>query len=80
MATTKIPNIKIRHVDDAYAIHIDPDRPGWEWRVLKHYQSPQKEKKNRFARVFCAVKSPLTRGQWEYGDTYIRDIGKRKIK
>jgi hypothetical protein len=62
---------KAREVDNPYEIYKNGD---WEWRVLKHYQSPEAEAKNPYARVFCAVKSPMTYGSWEYGDTYIKDI------
>jgi len=48
----------------------------WEWRVLKKYQSPDKEAVNPFARWFCAVKSPFTFGTFDYGDVYIADIMK----
>jgi hypothetical protein len=66
---------KTRKVDDPYEIY-DGSGPlsGWQWRVLKHYQSPENEKKNPYARVFCAVKSPLTYGEWEMGDVYCRNI------
>ena len=47
---------------------------GWEWRILKRYQSPDAGRANPYARWFVAVKSPLTYGSWEYGDTYIREI------
>ncbi len=46
----------------------------WEWRVLKKYQSPEKERLNPYARWYCGVKSPFTFGSFEYGDTYIKDI------
>ena len=46
----------------------------FEWRVLKTYQSKENEDKNQYARWYCAVKSPYTHDQWEYGDTYIKDI------
>lgn len=66
---------KTRKVDDPYEIYkgIGP-LAGWEWRVLKKWQSPSNEAKNPYARWFCAVKSPMTYGDWEYGDTYITDI------
>ena len=60
---------------------VDVDKPymtfkgnGFEWRVLKRYQFPQHEKKNNYARWYCAVRSPMTYGSWEYGDTYVSDI------
>lgn len=46
----------------------------WEWRVLKTYQTPEKEAQNPYARWFCAVKSPHTYGDWEYGDVYVSEI------
>ena len=46
----------------------------WEWRVLKKYQSEEKEKANPYARWFCAVKSPMTYGDYELGDVYVREI------
>lgn len=49
---------------------------GFEWRVLKRYQNPENEKKNQYARWHCAVRSPMTYGEWELGDVYISDIRK----
>lgn len=46
----------------------------WEWRVLKKYQSPEKEAANPYARWFCGVKSPYTYGEYELGDVYVADI------
>ena len=54
---------------------------GWEWRVLKKYQSPEKEALNPFARWMCYVTSPFC-PQGEMGDTYLSDIceaGARKV-
>lgn len=65
---------KMRDVDQPYAVFVDPRYEGWEWRVLKRYQSPEKEAFNVYARWLCAVKSPATDGDWEYGDTYVHDI------
>jgi len=62
---------KTRKLDNPYEIWVMGD---WEWRVLKKYQSPEKEQQNPYARWFCAVKSPMTFGSWDYGDTYIKDI------
>lgn len=67
---TKNIHGKKRPVEDPYYSFVDGE---WEWRVLKRYQSPEKEKQNPYARWFCAVKSPHTTG-WEYGDTYITEI------
>lgn len=61
---------------------IKADRPlevykngqGWTWKVWKHYQRPDLEAKNPYARVFCSVSSPFTYGGYDMGDTYISDI------
>lgn len=45
-----------------------------EWRVLKRYQTPDKERTNPFARWLVACKSDMTYGYWEYGDCYVSDI------
>jgi hypothetical protein len=65
-----------RPLDNPYETYKSGD---WEWKVLKHYQSPENEAKNKYARVFCAVKSPFTYGSYEYGDVYLRDIPKGEI-
>ena len=43
----------------------------WIWVVLQKYQ---KDDNKKHARWFCAVKSSMTYGNWEYGDTYVSDI------
>ena len=48
----------------------------WEWRVLKTYQRKDKEDGNQYARGFVAVRTPMTYGGWDMGDTYIKDIMK----
>jgi hypothetical protein len=70
----KNPCGKTVSVDEPYEIYKGFD--GWEWRVLKKYQTPHKEAENRFARWFCAVKSPFTHGSWEMGDVYAHDVRK----
>jgi hypothetical protein len=62
---------KTRKIDNPYEVWVVGD---WEWRVLKKYQSPEKEKENPYARWFCAVKSPMTWGNWEYGDVYVKEV------
>ena len=62
---------KSRDVSNLYEIWRAGD---WEWRVLKKYQSPDKEKENKYARWLCAVKSPYTFGGYDIGDTYVSDI------
>tara|TARA_R100000687_G_C6419817_1_gene150445 strand:+ start:133 stop:369 length:237 start_codon:yes stop_codon:yes gene_type:complete len=64
---------KSRDVNDPYEIWLNP-QAGWEWRVLKKYQRPDKEAENPNARWFVAAKSPYTYGSFEYGDTYVKDI------
>lgn len=64
---------RTRKVTDPYEIWQSPDG-SWEWRVLKKWQSPDNEKNNPYARWYCAVKSPMTYGDWEYGDTYVKDV------
>ncbi len=64
---------KRRDVENPYEVWISHDGT-WEYRVLKKYQSPEKEAQNPFARWHCAVKSPYTHGSWEYGDTYVKDV------
>ncbi len=53
---------------------------GWEWRVLKKYQTPNKEKENPYARWLCAVRSPSTQGGWDMGDVYIKDVVNHAVK
>ncbi len=62
MRTTKNPYDVIR-------------KDGWTWYILKHYESPAKEKLNPRARVHCFVISPFC-PSGEYGDVYIENIGK----
>ena len=69
---------KTRPLDNPYEVWRN--NSGWEWRILKRYQSPENEAKNPYARVMCAVKSPFTYGSFEYGDTYIRDIINDAVK
>ena len=63
---------KTRDVSEPYATF--KNSRGWEWRVLKTYQSVKKERDNQYARWFVAAKSPLTYDSWEYGDTYVREV------
>ncbi len=53
---------------------------GWEWRVLKKYQRPDLEAKNQYARWFTAVKSPMTQGDYDMGDTYVEEIKRHAFK
>lgn len=69
-----MPNLKAktRKVNDPYEVWVDGTGQ-WEWRVLKHYQTPEKEATNPYARTFCAVKGPGTFDGYDMGDTYIHD-------
>jgi hypothetical protein len=57
---------KTRPVENPYEVWKSIDG-SWEWRVLKKYQTPEKEAKNEYARWFCAVYSPITREQCSSG-------------
>ena len=78
MNTTKNLCGKTRPVDNPYEVWCN--NSGWEWRILKRYQSLENEAQNPYARVLVAAKSPLTYGEFEYGDTYIRDITNNAVK
>ena len=78
----KNPCGKTVKVDNPYEIWKDSSS-GFEWRVVKKYQTPAKEDENfkkalmghvNYTRWFCAVKSPMTYGSWEYGDVYAQDV------
>jgi hypothetical protein len=69
---------KTRPASDPYEIW--KNHQGWEWRILKRYQSPDKEAANPYARVFCAVSSPFTFGGQELGDVYVSEIKKNAFK
>lgn len=68
----KNPCGKERPVENPYAIYRSAD--GWEWRVLKKNEPPDKEAKNPYSSWFCAVKSPFTHGGYDYGDVYVSSI------
>ena len=44
---------------------------GWTWLVLK---SNKADTSAPYASAFCAVKSPFTYGDYDYGDVYWSDI------
>lgn len=68
---------KSRKVNNPYMVYRAGD---WEWRVLKAYQAPGAEKRNKYARWFCAVKSPMTHGSYDMGDTYVTDVKRHAVK
>jgi hypothetical protein len=70
---------KMRTKDNPYEVWESVD--GWQWRVLKKWQTPEQEAKNPYARWFCWVSSPFC-PHGEMGDTYlsyIRCAGGRKV-
>ena len=69
---------KTRKVDNPYEIWKGP--ANFEWRVLRKYQTPENEAENKYARWYCAVKSDMTYGEYEYGDTYVADIKAYGVK
>tara|TARA_R110000765_G_scaffold339209_1_gene429365 strand:+ start:884 stop:1117 length:234 start_codon:yes stop_codon:yes gene_type:complete len=69
---------KTRKLDNPYEVWQGPS--GFEWRVLKKYQTPENEAKNTYARWFCAVKSDFTYGSFEMGDVYVSDIKSQGVK
>jgi hypothetical protein len=74
--TIKNPYGKMVRPENAYAVYgNDPRLPGWEWRILKTYQTPKKAEENKYARAFCLVTSPMTGPSGDLGDTYLSDIG-----
>jgi hypothetical protein len=70
---------KTRPVDNPYEIW-ENKLAGWTWHVLKKYQNPENEAKNKYARWYCAVKSPYTYDSWEYGDVYVIEITKYAVR
>lgn len=65
---------KTRPVEKPYEIW---KRGDWEWRVLKKWQLDDKAP---YARAYCAVRSPMTYDEWEYGDTYIADYSRMAMR
>ena len=63
---------KTRKIEEPYEVWTGPN--GFEWRVLKKYQTPENEASNHYARWFCAVKSNFTYDSWEMGDVYVSEI------
>ena len=78
---------KTRKVNEPYEVYRNGS--GWEWRVLKKWQSPDKEPgnplatpktANPYARWFCAVKSPMTAPSYDTGDVYVLDVIRNGVK
>jgi hypothetical protein len=70
---------KRRTVDNPYEVWKSYDGR-WTWKVLKKYQTPEKELTNPYARWFCAVSSPFTEGYDDYGDVYVAEIRSNAVK
>ena len=62
---------KTRPVTNPYMVVTDGD---WTWAILKAYKSRKAELQDRYARWFCAVSSPFTYGEWEFGDVYCMEV------
>ena len=65
---------KTRKIDNAYATFKGMGVFGeTEVRLLKTYQTPAKESENVHARWLVAIKTDMTYGQFEYGDSYTNE-------
>jgi hypothetical protein len=70
----RIPLESLRPKETPYAIYSGYGPFGnTELRVLKTYQVRAKEDANPYARWFVAVKSDMTHGSYDMGDSYIRE-------
>ena len=69
---------KTRKIEQPYEIWVTDNHPLFggrcEYRVLKKYQTPDKEVENEYARWFVGCASACTYGTFELGDCYIHDI------
>ena len=77
MTDTKQKNMmsKSRNTEDPYAIFKGIGPFGeTEVRLLKAYQKPSLESKNKYARWFVAVKSDFTYGSYDMGDSYVNEV------
>jgi hypothetical protein len=72
----KNPYNKTRDVNQPYEVWRN-ERAQWEWRVLKKWQIDDNKK---YARWFCAVKSPMTHGSYDMGDVYVAEIFRHAVK
>ena len=65
---------KSRPVQDPYAIFEGMGPFGnTEMRLIKTYQVPANENKNQYAKWMVAVKTDMTHGSYDMGDSYIRE-------
>lgn len=68
---------KTRKTDQPYEIWLGRDLGDMgtvQWRVLKKWQSPDKEVGNPYARWFLATRSACTYGTFELGDEYVTRV------
>lgn len=65
---------KERPFDNPYVIITHPNFPGWEWRILKAYQTAKNEAANPYARWLMQTKGVGTFGHYSYGDGYISEV------
>lgn len=70
----KNPYAKTRPVSNPYWALTSPGYPGWTWKVLKLWKSPEASLADRYSRAFCATSSPFTYGEDELGDGYVAEI------
>jgi hypothetical protein len=68
---------KMRKSDNPYEIW---EGNGFTYKILKKYQSPEKEAANPYARWFCATTSPYLSGGEELGDGYVKDIKNNAVR
>ncbi len=65
---------KSRKQDNPYAVFKGNGPFGeTEMRLLKTYKIPTSEAKSPYSRWFVAVKTPMTYGNFDMGDSYIRE-------
>jgi|TARA_R110000822_G_scaffold237312_3_gene367803 hypothetical protein len=65
---------KTRPIDKPYAVFKGQGPFGdTEVLLLKAYQVPAKESTNLYARWMVAVKTPMTYGSYDMGDSYVKE-------
>ena len=74
----KATQTKLVSREDAYEVWENKEA-GWTWYVRKKYCSPEREEKDKYARWFCEVVSPIT-PSGELGDVYVRDIKNNAVR
>lgn len=74
----KNTQLKTRDINDPYEVWYCPQLD-LTWHVLKKWQADDDK---QYARWYTGAKSPMTYGQWEYGDVYVSEIKQlgRRIK